>query len=221
MELLEYKNSDDLFDSVARVLRDDLNVTLEKRSRAVAAFAGGTTPAPAFARLAAMDLNWSRVTLIPSDERIVAPDDPRSNLRLLREAFAATGADILPLFDGASDPDAAATLASDRLGPLLPLDLCLLGMGADMHTASLFPHARGTDAALAADAPAVLPVWPETVPEARLTFSAPVLAQAAHVHILIAGPDKMVALRKAAQDGPVADAPVRAVLDRAVVHWAP
>lgn len=221
MELLEYDNRTTIFSSVSSCLASLLQGMGEGKGRAVAALAGGTTPAPAYEILAGMALDWDRVTLMPSDERWVGADNPRSNYRLLREHFAGTDATILPLLDASPDPAAAAAAASARVAPLLPLDLCLLGMGADMHTASLFPRARGTDAALDSAAAPVMPVWPETVPEPRLTLSAPVLAQASNVHILITGADKMEALQQAAQAGPVADAPVRAVLDRAVVHWAP
>jgi 6-phosphogluconolactonase len=96
-------------------------------------------------------------------------------------------------------------------------------MGADGHTASLFPGAAGLAAALAPDAAALVEARPAGQPETRLSLSAPVLRAAGVIHILITGPDKAAALQAALEDGPVAEAPVRAVLTAPCpvsVHYA-
>jgi 6-phosphogluconolactonase len=110
-----------------------------------------------------------------------------------------------------------------RVQSYLPIDVLVLGMGADMHTASLFPGAPELAAALADDAPALLEITPPGQPEARLTLTAPVLRSASVIHILITGPEKLAALERAVVDGPVAEAPVRAVLTApcpVTVHYA-
>jgi 6-phosphogluconolactonase len=92
-----------------------------------------------------------------------------------------------------------------------------------MHTASLFPGSPELAAALAADAPELVEVHPPDQPEARLTLSARVLRAAEVIHVLITGADKLAALEAALQDGPVAAAPVRAVLTApcpVTVHYA-
>jgi 6-phosphogluconolactonase len=96
-------------------------------------------------------------------------------------------------------------------------------MGADMHIASLFPGAPELAAALAADAPDLVEIRPADQPEARLTLSARVLRAAEVIHILITGPDKLAALERAVEEGPVEAAPVRAVLTApcpVTVHFA-
>jgi 6-phosphogluconolactonase len=92
-------------------------------------------------------------------------------------------------------------------------------MGADMHTASLFPGADLLAQALAADAPPVMALRADAAGEPRITLTAPVLKGAFHTHILITGPEKRAAIERAATL-PERDAPVRAVLGNATVHWA-
>jgi 6-phosphogluconolactonase len=101
----------------------------------------------------------------------------------------------------------------------LPISVLLLGMGADMHTASLFPGADLLTQALAADAPPLMALRAEAAGEPRVTLTAPVLQAAETIHILITGAEKRVAIERA-RDLPPEQAPIRAVLDHATIHWA-
>ena len=89
-----------------------------------------------------------------------------------------------------------------------------------MHTASIFPRMPGIEAALAHDAPALLPVRIEGEPEPRITLAAHVLRGAMHLHVVITGDDKREALERA-RSLDAAEAPIAALLDDATVHWAP
>jgi 6-phosphogluconolactonase len=91
-------------------------------------------------------------------------------------------------------------------------------MGADMHTASLFPGADRLEEALSPGAPILMALRAEAAGEPRITLSAPALKSAFHTHILIKGAEKRAALERAQGLSPV-EAPVRAVLDTATVHW--
>jgi 6-phosphogluconolactonase len=185
---------------------------------------GGTTPGPVFDLLSAVRLDWDRVTVFPNDERWVPADSERSNAKLIREHLLvehAAAATFLPLAeaDAAVTPEEALPGLSERLAPHLPISVLLLGMGADMHTASLFPGAEGLDEALAPDAPVLVPIRAAAAGEPRVTLSARVLAGALRTHILITGAEKRAAL-EAARDLTTEEAPVRAVLGNATVHWA-
>jgi len=115
--------------------------------------------------------------------------------------------------------DAVEPLAA-AIAPCLPISVALLGMGADMHTASLFPGADRLEEALSPDAPILVPMRAPGAGEPRVTLSARVIEDAMSIHILITGAEKRAALMRAQTLSPE-QAPVRAVLDAATVHWAP
>lgn len=222
MEFVEYPDREMLALSLADRIGAQLAQHLRSNARATLCVPGGTSPAPVFETLSGADLDWARVTVVLGDERWVDASHKRSNTRLLRRHLfkdKAERADYIDLFTGDPGPEDAAVGLSARLQPHLPLTVALLGMGNDMHTASLFPGADHLDAALAADAPAVLPIRAAGADEPRITLTRPVLVSAIHVHLLIMGPEKRDALERARKLDPH-DAPIRAFLDEATVHWA-
>jgi 6-phosphogluconolactonase len=159
------------------------------------AVSGGASPRPAYERAAARAPDWSAVTLWWADERCVPPEDTRSNYRLVRET----------LLDGLSRPpsvrrvhgeqspeDAAAAYDEEIRG--VRLDLALLGIGPDGHTASLFPGspalAESERAAVAAE-PGLEPLVP------RVTLTIPALSAARLVLFLVVGEAKAEAVARA------------------------
>ncbi len=137
---------------------------------------GGTTPGPIFDDLCAADLDWSRVDVLLTDERWVPEVHVRSNTRLIRERLLvgrAAKARYLPLYAKAETPGGGAGRAGgeDRARPA-DLGALLLGMGTDMHTASIFPGADNLEAALDRHAPVLVPMRAPNAPEPRVTISA-------------------------------------------------
>jgi 6-phosphogluconolactonase len=100
----------------------------------------------------------------------------------------------------------------------LPLSVALLGMGTDMHTASIFPGADRLHDALTGD-DVLYPMRAPGAPEPRITLSAKVLKDAMNCHVVITGTEKRDAVQKAAHMLPE-DAPIAAILQNATVHWA-
>lgn len=221
MELRAYPSRESLMAGLAGVIADQLRARLSKGATTLSV-PGGTTPGPVFDALAQVDLDWSRVAVMLNDERWVGEDSPRSNTRLLRERLLvgrAAAARLVPLYAPTETPEESLPKLSEGILPHLPITVLLLGMGADMHTASLFPGADKLAQALASNAPVLMALRAEAAGEPRITLSAPVLKQAQHIHILITGPDKRAALDRA-MGLPPEQAPVRVVLDQATVHWA-
>lgn len=221
MKLIEYPDEDLMMMHLADTLASELEGALLTHARVSFACAGGTTPGPVYDTLSAVHLDWERVHVLPTDERCVPSDHPRSNARLLGERLltgAAAGANLVPLYTDGT-PEEAAAMHSTAVAELAPLSILLLGMGGDMHTASLFPGADGLAAALDPHAPALVPVRPADQPEARLSLSGPILSGALCTHLLITGTQKREALERARTLSPQ-EAPVRLILDTATIHWS-
>lgn len=222
MNFLEYPDRDMLAIDLANVLADEIETCLLHHEHASFVVPGGTTPGPIFDALCAADLDWSRVHVMPSDERWVSPDDPRSNARLIRERLLvnrAAKARLLPLYAQAEQPETVLDEIAKTLAPELPISVLLLGMGEDMHTASMFPGVDGLAAALDPHAGTLATMRPESVPEARVTLTAQVLDGALSKHLVIYGANKRAALDRAT-NLPPEQAPVNAVLSGMTVHWA-
>lgn len=208
---------------LANIIAGELAETLRREGRATLAVPGGTTPGPVFDTLSGVDLDWANVAVVLTDERWVEEDSDRSNTRLLRQRLLrgkAAAAQLIPMYQpGPSIPEDAVEALEAGLAPHLPISVLLLGMGADMHTASLFPGADRLDEALSATSRLILPMRAEGAGEPRVTLTAPVLRGAVRVHVMITGAEKRAAIERAAGLTPE-QAPIRAVLDEAVVHWA-
>jgi 6-phosphogluconolactonase len=222
MKFIAYPDRAALARGLADVVAGQLQGALAAKGRACLCVAGGTTPAPMFEALSQARLDWSKVTILPTDERWVDEGDARSNAALvaahLRQGPAAA-AHYISFFAPGHSPQAGVDAIAPRLAPHLPPDVVVAGMGGDWHTASLFPDAPQIGAALAPDAPPLMVMHPPSQPEARITLTAPVLGAAAHAHIMITGADKRRALESiGARQG--AAAPVTLLLARGQVHWA-
>lgn len=222
MQLETYPDREMLMLGLANVIAGQLADFLRRDGRATLSVPGGTTPGPIFDTLSGVDIDWANVAVVLNDERWVPESSDRSNTRLLRQRLLrgrAAQARLIPLYAPADTPEEMLPALEDGLRPHLPISVLLLGMGADMHTASLFPGADRLDEALASNAPLLLPMRADAAGEPRVTLTAPVLKGAFHTHILITGPEKRAALDRALTLPPH-EAPIRAVLDTATVHWA-
>lgn len=217
-----YAHRETLVAALADEIATALGAAIDLRGRATLSVPGGTTPGPVFDALSTRDLDWSRVAVLLNDERWVDEASPRSNTKLVRERLLrgpAAAARLLALHAATPTPEESLAALAEGIAPHLPIDVLLLGMGADMHTASLFPGADRLAEALAPDAPLLMALRAEAAGEPRISLTAPVLLAARATHLMILGPEKRAALVRALTL-PAATAPVALVLPQAKVHWA-
>ncbi len=221
MEFVEYADAEMMMIDLADRIASELRAAIAAEGRASLAVPGGTTPGPIFDTLSGISLDWDKVHVLLTDERWVPESSERSNTGLLKRRLLtgqAAAAHYLPLYADAPEPEDKLSKLEQSLAPHLPLSVVLLGMGADMHTASIFPGADRLEDALHGPS-TLVPMRAPGAPEPRITLSARVLKAAMHRHIVITGAEKRAAIEKA-QSLSADVAPVAAVLKGATVHWA-
>ena len=228
MELVEYTDKGALFTGLAAIVAGELDAGIAAHGRATLVVPGGSTPGPMFDALCHADIPWSQVAVMLSDERWVDEHSERSNSALIKRRLLqnrAAAAQFVPFYRAGADAYQGVAVTATDVAQHLPITSLVLGMGADMHTASLFPGSPELPMGLAPDAPALIAVDPGNGLEMRVTLTAPVLQGAGNTHVLIVGDDKRAALAQATALGPNKlgpdQAPIQIVLDQATVHWAP
>ncbi|MCB1552703.1 MAG: 6-phosphogluconolactonase [Xanthomonadales bacterium] len=207
-----------------------IDAALADRGRAVLALAGGRTPLALYRALALQSRDWTRVHVVPTDERWVGRGHPARNEDELVAAFAAAdGIRVHGLLGREAAPAPSAQTACEVLQEFEgPFDAVLLGMGQDAHTASLFPHALGLDAAWRSDADAACVVVPDPLPPeapfARISLSRPRLLQTCTLGLLISGAPKRAVFEDAVGQAASRERPISAFLTGTPVcdvHWSP
>ncbi|HTP38692.1 MAG TPA: 6-phosphogluconolactonase [Steroidobacteraceae bacterium] len=228
-ELHRFTDAATLLASLCARVSDTLRAAIEARGRASLLVSGGRTPAALFDQLSREALDWSKVDLGLVDERCVAPDSADSNENLVRSRLLqhrAAAANFMPMMN--DEPGGARAVRAWRnLAPLSrPLDLVLLGMGDDGHTASWFPGSAALATALDPAQPAgCLLVTPLDAPHQRLTVNYSALLQSRRLVVLINGESKWRVYERAGGAGDTAAMPVRAILRQQQVpvdvYWSP
>jgi 6-phosphogluconolactonase len=215
-----FPDSQGLAEAFAQWTARLLQEAVDLRGEAAIAVSGGNTPRLYFAALSRQEIDWSRVTVTLADERRVPDDNPRSNAKMARELLLqnrAAEARFAPLADSRLSPEQELAAARARIANLpLPLDLVVLGMGEDGHTASWFPNGDHLTAVMNPGGRSlVMPMRAPAAPEPRLTLTARVILRARAIALHIEGESKEAVLAKALGEGPVADMPIRGVLREA------
>ncbi|WP_313646535.1 6-phosphogluconolactonase [Pseudomonas sp.] len=207
---------------VAQRLRD----AIARNGQACVVLSGGRSPVLFLQRLASEPLDWSKVTVSLADERWVPVEHPDSNAGLLaRHLFKgpAAKARFIGLYRQAENVDNAAAEADQALADLPSIDVLVLGMGDDGHTASLFPNSPNLAEALdPAGKRRCLPLLAPSVPHQRLSMTRALLASAAFTALSVQGPGKLATLRAALAGNDLSEMPIRAFLhDPLDIYWCP
>lgn len=225
-----FETGAELADALATRVAGALTAAIKARGRATLAVSGGSTPKTFFVALSKLPIAWEQVTVTLVDERMVPTSNERSNHRLaslflLQNRAAEAG--FVPLYAANGDARTMAIAAAEKIDALaLPLDVVVLGMGTDGHTASFFPG--GTTLAAVTDpacSQSVMAIEAPGAGEPRLTLTLPRIVEAGLIVLHIEGDEKHSVLSRALEAGPEAEMPVRAVLCHArtpvEIFWAP
>ncbi len=230
VEFHEFRDRKGLFRRLAVRICSILSATIREKGRAVLVVSGGSTPVPLFEELSGQDLDWKKVYVTLADERWVPPSDPDSNEALVRRHLLkgkAAGAKFIGLYNGASSALEGEKACQERLGEIISrIDVLVLGMGNDGHTASLFAGAeRLKEAVDMGQKRPCIAIRPGDAPHERMTLTLNTLLKARHIFLVITGEEKRRVIEKALSQGPMEEMPIRFVLAGSSVpvsiHWAP
>ena len=214
-----------LADKVSEIL----NLAILENGKASIAVSGGSTPKGFFDLLSKKDIDWSKVTITLADERWVDIYSEDSNTRLVHENLLQNKASEAKFFHLKQGEVLCDEILSDlniaANNALLPLDVLILGMGEDGHTASIFPCSEQVTKALDSNNKSILmKVEPTTAPYQRITFSYASLSQSKNIFLHLCGNNKKQVLNKALAGGDVFDMPIRKFLQtdniETQIYWA-
>lgn len=226
-ELKLFASREAMAESLSEVIGKLIERDVAQTGEATLALSGGATPEALYRKLAASALPWRNTSIVLVDERWVPPGHERSNERFVRDCFSrAAVARFIGLYEPDTSPaDAAARLNQQRWPVFTAV---ILGMGADGHTASWFPHAEGLAEALESETPfaAIRATRSDVTGDERerVTMTMAAIRRANAVVMMLAGEDKRDAFQRACAAGPAGDMPVRAIMRARpdmLVAWAP
>lgn len=218
LNIQEFNTAQEQADYLAYKVADDLALALADKGKAVLCVPGGSTPDLFFQALSKKKLAWNNVYVVLNDERWVPLDDPLSNEALLRKKLLindASDANIVSFYRSHDNVADAINQLSNELSSILPLDVCVLGMGEDGHTASLFPGSDTLHEGLTLPhEQIVLPVHVPGKTELRVTLTLGALLSAKSHFLLIKGSSKKHIAQMACQANNQ-DLPISFVFDNA------
>ncbi|KPY25071.1 6-phosphogluconolactonase [Pseudomonas syringae] len=222
----DFDTAQQLADALAETVAERLRQAISENGLATLVVSGGRSPVAFFQRLAAQPLEWSKVVISLADERFVPTEHADSNAGLLHRHLLqgpVAKAKFLGLYSVASSVEEAAQAADQALAELPPIDVLILGMGDDGHTASLFPNSPNLSEALDLQGERrCLPMLAPSVPHQRLTLTRRLLASARSPILSVSGQAKLDTLRTALAGDDLAEMPVRAFLNPSLeIYWCP
>lgn len=225
----DFNTRNELDEVLAIKVASELSHAIAVNGKASIAVSGGSTPKGFFKALSQINLAWDKVTITLADERWVDFESDASNTRLVHENLLqnkAKAANFFHIKQGKLlSEDTLNELNTAAKGGLLPLNVLILGMGEDGHTASLFPCSDQIEQGLATDNKnALMKIVPQTAPNDCITFTFSHLIQSKNIILHVCGESKKAVLDKANAGTDFFEMPIRAFLQNknviTQVYWA-
>ena len=194
-----YDSRDDLDAALTQAIATQLSQGIASRGYASLVVSGGSTPKGLFKTLSSTELDWKRVTVLLADERWVPETHADSNSAMVKSLLLqgeAAAANWIDYGAGQEDANAEVARVAEILSAMDSFDVVVLGMGADSHTASLFPCSIELPAGLSTTAP-VLMTQPTTAPHRRISLSKDRLLKTELGIIHLVGESKLEVYEKA------------------------
>ena len=225
-EWWDYESVEEMAEAVGGDIGFIVESALDARGSALIALPSDDTAKLIFPHLASAKLSWKKVTVIPTDDRVVAVDDPQSHARAIAQSFIPAGARVFPYATPIEEYRLAGNAADARLQDLpWPPDAVWLGMGDEGSTAGLFAGPDLQDALEAPRARRAVGVMPEGASDARISLTRASILSARTLLIAIQGQAKRELLEGAIADGQSSKLPIGRLLAEAEqpidIHWVP
>lgn len=228
-KLIKFDDRAQLANELSSRIAGCLREGIARNGSATLAVSGGSTPLMLFETLSSEQLDWQNVIVSLVDERWVDDTSERSNARLVQTILLknnAAKAKFVPLFlAGLNIENALPELETAMQKFPSPIDVVILGMGTDGHTASFFPNGKNLEMAVDPFGSKLLSaVFADAAGEPRITLNLPVLVSAKFLALHIEGENKLGVLQVAQEEGDPNDMPVRHILNHAQrleIFWSP
>lgn len=212
-----FETKADLAEKLSRNIAKNLQDAIDQNGRATLIVSGGSTPKPLFEKLQKIKIEWEKVTVGLCDERWVAPDHQDSNEQFVKTYLlqdkASRAAFAGMYIEGKSAQQAQFSCSLSIKNRLQPFDVVILGMGADAHTASLFPNNAKLDLGFELDSKALcLAIEPQDAPHMRMSLTRAAILSAAHLYLHFEGENKLAVYQEALEGDDMHTMPIRSIL---------
>ena len=217
--LHSFQTQESLVEALGQSIMKDLQEAIEERGKASLIVSGGSTPKPLFQRLSTLPLAWEKVSVGLCDERWIPAFEEDSNEHLVKTYLLqdkASKATFVGMYVEACEADEAVQKCSQKIKErLFPFDVLVLGMGADAHTASLFPHNVKLGQAFDLEREALcIAIEPTTAPYMRMSLTRKALLSAQHIYLHFEGKEKQAVYAEVIAGDDSYAMPIRTVLNQ-------
>ncbi len=191
--MISFDSKSALEHALAKAISDALMSSIQSKGEATLLLSGGSTPSGVYALLSQTEIPWKQIKVGLVDERFVGPNSPYSNYKLIGETLLqnkAKDATLVPMVLNELDYEQNLQKVEETYRIFTDTDVCLLGMGPDGHTASLFPNDTASDQANSEKINLLSNTNAPATPQKRITCNGPLLRRSKHLFLMITGDQK-------------------------------